>query len=154
MATTTPRYVPDDKTKGAAQGEDLFGTREPGQKWLLFAGIVLIAAAIMRFFDAIWAFTYHGAVPEHLQNSLFGHSLSTYGWVWLVVSLVLFVSGLAVMVRSQAARWIGVAAGVIGAISAIWWMPYYPVWSLTYIVLGVFVVYALVAHGQRASTTS
>ena len=25
----------------------------------------------------------------------------------------------------------------IGAISAIWWMPYYPIWSLTYIVLGV-----------------
>jgi hypothetical protein len=29
------------------------------------------------------------------------------------------------------------------------WMPYYPVWSLVYIAIGVLVVYALVAHGGR-----
>jgi hypothetical protein len=29
-------------------------------------------------------------------------------------------------------------------------MPYYPVWSLTYVGLGVLVVYALVTYGGRA----
>ncbi len=43
-------------------------------------------------------------------------------------------------------------AGAIGAISAIWWMPYYPVWSLTYIALGVIVIYALAAYGVPAET--
>jgi hypothetical protein len=28
-------------------------------------------------------------------------------------------------------------------------MPYYPIWSMTYIFLGALVVYALVAHGGR-----
>ena len=125
--------------------------RNGGEGWLIFAGCVLIVAGIMRFFDSIWAFGYHGALPSNLENALFGRSLSTYGWLWLVVSIVLFVSGLAVMVRSQFARWLGIAAGSVGAISAIWWMPYYPVWSLTYIALGVMVVYALAAHGQRES---
>jgi hypothetical protein len=117
--------------------------------WLLFAGFALITASIMRFFDGIWAFRYHGALPDNLENALFGHSLSTYGWVWMGVAAVLFVCGLAVMVRSQFARWIGIFAGALGAISAIWWMPYYPVWSLTYIAIGMLVVYALAAHGQR-----
>ena len=39
----------------------------------------------------------------------------------------------------------------IAAISAVWWMPYYPVWSLTYIGLGCAVIYALVAHGGSQS---
>lgn len=127
--------------------------RYDGYGWLVFAGIALMVAGVMRLFDAIWAFRYHGAIPQNLQNALFGTSLSTYGWLWLVVAIILFVSGLAVMVRSQLGRWIGIIAGAIGAISAIWWMPYYPIWSLTYIGICVFVIYGLAAHGQREPTT-
>ncbi|HTU39877.1 MAG TPA: hypothetical protein VMF35_17905 [Acidimicrobiales bacterium] len=118
-----------------------------GRGWIIFAGVVLGVAGIMRIFDAIWAFRYHGALPQHLEDALFGTSLTTYGWLWLIVGIVLILCGLAVMGRSQSARWLGVAAGAIGAISAIWWMPYYPIWSLTYIALGVLVIYALVAYG-------
>jgi hypothetical protein len=120
-----------------------------GHGWILFAAIVLGVAGIMRIFDAIWAFRYHGVLPQHLEDALFGTSLKTYGWVWLVVGIVLILCGLAVMGRSQIARWVGIAAGAVCAISAIWWMPYYPIWSLTYIALGVLVIYALVAYGSR-----
>ena len=57
------------------------------------------------------------------------------------------------MGRSQIGRWVGITAGAIGAISAIWWMPYYPIWSLTYIALGVIVVYALAAYGGNTEAT-
>jgi hypothetical protein len=124
-----------------------------GQGWVLFAGIVLMVAGVMRLFDAIWAFRYHGVLPSNLEDALFGHSLKTYGWVWLVVAIVLFLAGLGVLVQSQIARWIGVFAGAVASISAIWWMPYYPIWSLTYIGIGVFVIYALVAHGDREAVS-
>ncbi len=123
--------------------------RTDGEGWLLFAGVVLMVAGVMRFFDAIWAWTYNGALPNNLQQALLGHSLTTYGWVWLFIAIILFGSGAAVMVRSQFARWIGIIAGGIGAVSAIWWMPYYPVWSLVYIFIGILVIYALAAHGGR-----
>ncbi len=80
-------------------------------------------------------------------------SLKTYGWVYLIIGIILILCSLAVMGRSQLGRWVGVAAGAIGAISAIWWMPYYPIWSLTYIALGVIVIYALTAYGAPAETT-
>ena len=70
-----------------------------------------------------------------------------------IVGIILILCGLAVMGRSQIGRWVGIAAGAIGAISAIWWMPYYPIWSLTYIALGVIVIYALAAYGAPAETT-
>jgi hypothetical protein len=125
-----------------------------GDGWILFAAIVLGVAGIMRVFDAIWAFRYHGVLPENFEAALFGHSLKTYGWIYLVVAIILILSGFALIAgRSQVGRWIGVVAGAILAISAIWWMPYYPIWSLAYIAVGVLVVYALVAHGARDEVT-
>ena len=120
---------------------------ERGSGWIAFAGIMLIIGGVMRFFDSIWAFSYHGSLPANFEGALFGHSLKTYGWVYLAVAIILFLAGLGVFAGSEVARWIGVIAGVIWAVSSIWWMPYYPIWSLTYVILGVLVVYALVAYG-------
>jgi hypothetical protein len=59
------------------------------------------------------------------------------------------VCGFLLFSGSQVARWVGVIAGAIAAISAIWWMPYYPVWSFTYVAIGGAVIYALVTYGGR-----
>jgi hypothetical protein len=120
---------------------------ERGQGWILFAAVVLGVAGVMRIFDAIWAFRYHGVLPQNLEGAIFGTSLKTYGWLYLAVAAVLILCALAVLGRSQIGRWVGVAAGAISAITAVWWMPYYPIWSLTYVGLGVAVIYALVAYG-------
>src|SRR5437764_10522542 len=124
-------------------------TRASGGGWLVFSSILLGIAGIMRFFDAIWAFRYNGAVPQNLQDALFGHRLDAYGWIYLVVAALLVMSAFLVLQRSQLGRWLGVTAGVVGAISAGWWLPFYPVWSLTYIALGALVVYGLVMYGDK-----
>jgi len=118
----------------------------------VFAAVVLGTAGIMRIFDAIWAFSYHGAIPANLQGALFGHSLKTYGWIYLVVAIVLIVCAALVFTGSQVGRWLGIVAAAIGCISAIWWMPYYPIWSLTYIAIGALVIYALAAYGGQTET--
>ncbi len=120
-----------------------------GEGWVLFAGIALGVAGIMRIFDAIWAFSYHGVLPGNLEGAIFGHSLKTYGWVYLVVAAVLIVCAFLVFSGSQVGRWVGIVAAAIMSISAIWWMPYYPIWSLTYIAIGALVIYALAAYGGK-----
>jgi hypothetical protein len=120
-----------------------------GEGWVTFAAIALITAGIMRVFDAIWAFRYHGALPQNLEDAIFGHSLKTYGWIFLVVAAVLIICGFLLLSGSQLARWVGVAAGAIAAVTAIWWMPYYPVWSLLYVGVGGAVIYALTTYGGR-----
>ena len=37
-----------------------------------------------------------------------------------------------------------------GCISATWWMPYYPIWSLTCVGIGALVIYAPAAYGGKA----
>jgi hypothetical protein len=122
---------------------------ESGNGWTIFAGIALLVAGVMRIFDSIWAFRYHGVLPSNLEAAIFGHTLKTYAWVYLAVGIILILAGFGVMVQSQISRWIGIFAAAILGISAIWWMPYYPIWSLTYIGICFFVIYALAAYGQR-----
>jgi hypothetical protein len=123
-----------------------------GRGWIVFSGVVLGVAGIMRLFDAIWAFRYHGVLPQNFEGAIFGHSLKTYGWVYLVVAIVLMLSAIAVMNGSQVARWVGIGAGAIAAVTSVFWLPYYPVWSLVYAALGVLVIYGLVVYGGESST--
>ena len=67
-----------------------------------------------------------------------------------MVAIILFGAGILVMyAKSGFAQWFGIIAAAIGAISAIWWMPYYPVWSFVYIFTCMLVIYALAAYGER-----
>ena len=43
----------------------------------------------MRILDAIWPFRYDGTIPDGLEGAILGQSLTTYGWVWLLVGAVL-----------------------------------------------------------------
>jgi hypothetical protein len=123
--------------------------------WLTFSAVILIIAGILRVIDAIWAFGYHGALPDGLQGALLGHSLTTYGWIWLIAGVILIASGASLFGPSdrpsaEIARWVGIIAASLGAISAIFVMPYYPVWSLLYVIIAVMVVYGLVAgYGEK-----
>jgi hypothetical protein len=119
--------------------------------WLTFSAVVLILAGIMRVIDAIWAFGYHGAIPDDLQGALLGHSLATYGWVWLITGVILIAAGILVLGPSdtpsaEVSRWIGIVAAGLDAIAAIFVIPYYPVWALIDIAIAVLVIYGLSAH--------
>src|SRR5262245_66200749 len=122
---------------------------EQGTGWLVFAAVVLVFAGVMRVFDAVWAFRYNGSLPDHLSDSVFGDSLTTYGWIYLIVGAILILAGIGVLYRGQFSRWIGVIAAAIGGLSAVAWLPYYPFWSMVYILLAVLIMYGLIAFVRR-----
>ena len=120
-----------------------------GIGWLFFAGTMLGLAGCMRILDSIWAFTYNGALPDKLKDGLLGSNLSNYGWTWLIVGCVLILTSFMVIARSQFARWVGFFAAGVAALTAMTWMPYYPIWALTYVGLSVLTFYALAKYGGR-----
>ena len=129
---------------------EVYSDEEPrGAGWLFFAGSMLGLAGLMRIIDSIWAFTYKGALPNNLKDGLFGSDLNGYAWAWLIVGLILLGSSFMVLAQSQFARWVGMIASVVGALTAMTWMPYYPIWSLTYVGLAVLTFYALAKYGSR-----
>jgi hypothetical protein len=125
-----------------------------GHGWILFSAVVLGVAGVMRILDSIWAFRYHGALPENLQNATFGSSLKSYAWIYLIVGIVLILGAITLMSGSQIARWIGILAGAVAAITSIGWLPYYPIWASVYIAIGIMVIYGLTAYGGREESAS
>jgi hypothetical protein len=69
--------------------------------------------------------------------------------VWLGVGILLIISSFLLLTRSQFARWIGLITATVLGLSAMTWMPYYPIWALTYVLIAVLVFYGLAAHGGR-----
>ena len=55
------------------------------------------------------------------------------------MAVVLIVCAFLVLSGSQVGRCAGIVAGATGCI-AIWWMSYYPIWSLTYIAASALVI--------------
>src|SRR3954451_18343493 len=100
-------------TTHAAPPETSGRTAAEGSGWLTFGAVVLGVAGVMRIFDAIWAFRYDGQLPDNLEKAMFGRTLDTYGWIYLVVAAILILAAYLVVVGSETARWVGVTAGAI-----------------------------------------
>jgi hypothetical protein len=143
----------DVANQAATTSGNVFDEANADSRWMAFAGTMLGLAGLMRILDSIWAFRYHGSLPDSLQDGVLGSSLHNYAWTWLVVGLILLLSAYLVLSRSQFARWVGIIAAAISALSAMAWMPYYPIWSLVYVFISVFVLYALAAHGGRETAS-
>ena len=120
-----------------------------GEGWLLFAAIVLVTGGIMRVIDALWAFDKDDEIGEGLQVLLWEDNLTAYGWLWLIVGILMIVAGFGVLSGSEAARWFGIAMASIAAITSFLWIYAYPIWSLVGTLIAFAVLYGLATYGGR-----
>ena len=123
--------------------------KREGQGWILFSMIVLLTAGIMRVFDGIWM-VHNSNTAQSLTGGILGSSLKAYGWVYIVMGVQLILVGLSLMGGIRDRKMGGVGAGMILAITAAWTIAYYPVWALTYIGIGVGLIYGLSVHGATS----
>jgi hypothetical protein len=121
--------------------------------WLAFSGTLLVIGGAFKIFDALWAFKYDDEVSEEVQTIFFENDLESWGWVWLIVGIVLVAAGIAVGSRAQWARWVGIVAATLAAISFLPWIYYQPLWTILSVTLAVMAIYGLVAYGGRDSAT-
>ena len=115
--------------------------------WLSFAAALLVVSGIFKILDALWAFKYDDDVSDEVQTVLFENDLASWGWVWLGVGIILILAGFAVISGSQWARWVGIVAASLAAISFLPWIYYQPLWTILSVTLAVLVIYALAAYG-------
>jgi hypothetical protein len=116
-------------------------------------GLILFAATMMIMAGTFQAITGLVAVFENefyvaTRNYLFQFDVTTWGWIHLLVGLVVAAAGVAVLSGRVWGRAIGITLAVLSAIANFLFIPYYPFWSLLIITLDVFVIWALSAHGR------
>lgn len=82
------------------------------------------------------------------EEYIFRFDLTTWGWVHLVLGVVVGLAGAALLRGAVWARTVAVILAGLSILANFLWIPYYPVWSLTVIAFDVFVIWALTTHGR------
>jgi len=136
----------------SAQGMVVMATparARTGDGWLLFSAIILVTGGVMRIFDAFWAFDKDDEVGDAFESVLFDGNLGAYGWLWLLMGLLLIAAGFGVLSGAQWARWFGIVVASLAAISSMLWIWVYPGWSLISVIVAFLVIYGLATYGGQ-----
>lgn len=114
---------------------------------IVFAATVMIIGGVMQALQGLVALlndTFYVVGEEYV----FQFDVTTWGWIHLLLGIVVAVAGFALL---QGATWARVVAIVVASVSIIanfLWLPYYPLWSIIIISLGIAVIWALSLHGR------
>ncbi len=115
--------------------------------WVVFASFMMILSG---FFQAIVGLT--AIIKDQFfvvtPNALINVDVTTWGWVHLLLSVLVIFAGLAVLDGRVWGRTIGVLLALGSAVANLAFVPYYPVWSIIVITVDVLVIYALTVHGK------
>jgi len=117
------------------------------------AGLTVFAAVMLMMIGAFQAIQGIIALANDTfyvvgQEYIFQFDLTTWGWIHLLLGILVAVAGYFVLQGAVWARTVGVIVAVVSALFNFAWLPYYPVWSIIIITLNVFVIWALTAHGR------
>jgi hypothetical protein len=105
---------------------------------LLIGGFQIIAGLVAIFDDGFYVVA---------PNYTFDLDPSGWGWIHLILGILLVVTGWGVLSRKT---WAGVTAIMLAMLSALanfFFIPYYPFWSILVIALDVWVIWALTRPG-------
>ena len=113
--------------------------------FILFAAIMMIMVGCFQAFEGLVALFNDFYVAT--RNYLFQFDATTWGWIHLLLGLLVAFAGWGLLSGRTWARVVAITVAVLSAIANFLWVPYYPFWALTIITLDVFVIWAVAAHG-------
>ena len=114
--------------------------------FILFAAIMMIMAGFFQLLAGLVAI-FENEFYVATRNYLFQFDATTWGWIHLVLGVLVAFAGWGLLSGRTWARAVAITLALLSAIANFLFIPYYPFWSLLIITLYVFVIWAIAAHG-------
>jgi hypothetical protein len=115
--------------------------------WTMFAAFMMI---ILGFWWVIAGLV--GLIDSDFyavtRNYVFKFNTTSWGWIHLIVGVLVLLAGFGLFRGVVWARTIGVLLALLTTLLAFAWLPWYPFWAILLIVVSVSVIWALTAHGR------
>ena len=115
--------------------------------WAGFAGVMLVMIGIFDVIQGLVAL-FNDDFFVVTEEWVFQFDITTWGWIQLILGVVLLASGIGIYTGNVAARTVVVIVAGLAAIANFAWLPYYPLWSILVIAVCIAVIWALTAHGR------
>ena len=135
MAQTYPRTQPPSTEPGGwAIG------------WTAFAAIMMVIQGfwwLIAGFIAVINDTFYVVGEEYI----FQLDPTTWGWIHLLLGIVIVAAGLGLFTGAVWARAVGVVMAAVAMLIAFSWLPWYPIFAILLIAVSAAVIWALTTHG-------
>jgi hypothetical protein len=117
-------------------------------------GFVVFAAVMMMLAGGFQTIAGIAAIFEDEffvvgPNYVYDIDVTAWGWIHLILGVILFAAGAGVLSGATWARVVGITLASLSAFANFFFIPYYPVWSIVIIALDVAVIWALSVYGRR-----
>ncbi|MER7466920.1 hypothetical protein [Streptomyces sp. NPDC097981] len=113
-----------------------------------FAGVLMIVAGAFAIIEGIVAIS-KDEVYQRIGDYTFKFDLTTWGWINLIIGIIVVGTGALILKDLEAGRIAGIVITCLYVIAHFMWLPYTPFWSIVAIGIGVFVIWALCTHTPR-----
>lgn len=114
-----------------------------------FAGVLMLVSGILGILEGI-AGIAKDDVYTRIGDYVYKFNLTTWGWIHLILGILVAVAGYGILKGAAWAKACGVALASLYVILHFMWLPYQPIWALIAIAIGTFVIWALCTdHSDR-----
>ena len=119
--------------------------------WIGFAGLMMMILGAIDFFEGLIA-VIRGEYYAFTSQGLIIFNTTTWGWLAMIMGIVLFLVGLGLTGGAGWARWVAIILLVVNLLGNIGWVgsSQYQIWALTVVALEIIVLYALTARWSDA----
>jgi hypothetical protein len=122
--------------------------------WVMFAGVMMLALGTFHAIQGLVALFRRDFYLVGPEGFVVRINYATWGWILLIVGVIVAVAGVGVLAGNPVARGVGVVVAAFSALVNLVFLTAYPIWSLIVIALDVIVIYALTVHGGEARTAA
>lgn len=116
--------------------------------WGYFASMMMMLLGVFQIIAGLAAI-FKDNFYVVTQNNLLVFNFTTWGWITLVLGIIIFAAGLELLRGAMWARVLAVFLAGLSFIANLSFVNAYPVWSVAMMVLDVLVIYALTVHGAE-----
>jgi hypothetical protein len=135
-----------DRASRTGLGVTEFG---PAVGWRFFAGLVTFLLGVMNLVDGLLAITDSDFFAQNVSPNTtlpVTDRIEVWGWVVLVVGIVMVVIAFPIIFGSPLARFAGIAVAAVDLLLQFAYLAHFPLWSLIMISLNVLVIFGLAAR--------
>ncbi|HZA76391.1 MAG TPA: hypothetical protein VE623_08380 [Acidimicrobiales bacterium] len=116
--------------------------------WVTFAAIIAGVVGVFNILSGIAAIAEDDRTEE-LNEVLYGINITAWGWFWLIIGVLQFVTAWLIYQRSPIGQVLGLIWAAITASLSVFMIFVAPIWALVVMGLSVAVIYALTAFPEE-----
>jgi hypothetical protein len=105
-------------------------------------GMLMVTLGAMQLLESIAALAGDSIFGK--GDDIYGLSLRTWGWIHLVIAVIVLLTGLGIVANRSWGLVLGLCIGFFSAVASFAFLPYYPGWSLVLLALNIWVLWALI----------